>query len=124
MTSSLSAADSVVEVVAPLAAPLARSGSAAGGPKAKAEEYIHLFVDKPRQLIAFLEHIVQREPAQNPIVYNTMLELYLRESNDGGGDDAKGGGGGKATTAGAAAAATSEARLREELHSKIAKCLA
>jgi hypothetical protein len=40
------------------------SARGASGQKAKAEEYIHLFVDRPGELIAFLEFIVQREPNQ------------------------------------------------------------
>eukprot|EP01083_Nonionella_stella_P075667 205784_1 len=51
--------------------------------KADPSEFIHLFVGKPKRLKVFLEHIVQQLLNPSSTVYNTLLELYLRESVDG-----------------------------------------
>lgn len=45
--------------------------------KASADEFIHLFVNQPEWLSKFLEFIVSNGSA-SPLVYNTLLELYLR----------------------------------------------
>ena len=47
--------------------------------KAAAEEFIHIFVNKPDHLLQFLEFIVQEGEATE-MVYNTLLELYLSRS--------------------------------------------
>lgn len=47
--------------------------------KARAEEFIHLFVNNEGWLIKFLEEIVNRHEAHSPIIYNTLLELYLQD---------------------------------------------
>jgi hypothetical protein len=52
-------------------------------PKAKAEEFIHIFVNQPEWLTKFLEYIVTQGGAGN-LIYNTLLELYLREDDDVG----------------------------------------
>eukprot|EP00053_Salpingoeca_punica_P016663 m.158284 g.158284 ORF g.158284 m.158284 type:complete len:971 (+) comp17016_c0_seq1:203-3115(+) len=49
--------------------------------KAKAEEYIHIFVNQLPSLTKFLEHIVQTQPDSPQQVYDTLLELYLRSEN-------------------------------------------
>eukprot|EP00027_Filamoeba_sp_ATCC50430_P018912 CAMPEP_0168579026 /NCGR_PEP_ID=MMETSP0413-20121227/21645_1 /TAXON_ID=136452 /ORGANISM="Filamoeba nolandi, Strain NC-AS-23-1" /LENGTH=897 /DNA_ID=CAMNT_0008612909 /DNA_START=77 /DNA_END=2766 /DNA_ORIENTATION=- len=47
--------------------------------KASAEEFIHIFVGQPESLMSFLEFIVSKGLA-TPIVYTTLLELYLRDN--------------------------------------------
>lgn len=47
-------------------------------PKANAEEFIHVFVGQEEWLAKFLEFIVQQGLATN-LVYNTLLEIYLRD---------------------------------------------
>lgn len=42
------------------------------------DNFIHIFVNQPDYLIKFLEFIVSKGNATRP-VYNTLLELYLRE---------------------------------------------
>jgi len=46
--------------------------------KANAEEFIHVFVDNEDWLAKFLEYVVQQGLATN-LIYNTLLEIYLRE---------------------------------------------
>ncbi|KAF2073113.1 hypothetical protein CYY_005582 [Polysphondylium violaceum] len=46
--------------------------------KAAPEEFIHIFVSQPEWLVKFLEYMVQQNN-DAPLVYNTLLELYLRE---------------------------------------------
>lgn len=43
------------------------------------EEYFHLFIKFPDRLIAFLEHLIEKLPKCNTIVYNTLIELYLKQ---------------------------------------------
>ena len=47
--------------------------------KAPAEEFIHIFVNKPDHLLEFLEFIVDEGEA-TAMVFNTLLELYLSRS--------------------------------------------
>jgi len=47
--------------------------------KSRPQDFIHIFVDHPIELQSFLEYIVKHEPACDSIVYNTLLELYLRD---------------------------------------------
>jgi len=47
--------------------------------QAMAEEFIHIFVNQPEWLTKFLEFIITQGVATPPI-YNTLLELYLREN--------------------------------------------
>jgi hypothetical protein len=42
------------------------------------ENFIHFFVDRPNNLQTFLERIIE-EPNVSPLIYNTLLELYLRQ---------------------------------------------
>ena len=44
----------------------------------KAEEYIHLYVNQPEWLIKFLEYMITK-PNPSTILFNTLLELYLRD---------------------------------------------
>ncbi|KAL9962701.1 hypothetical protein ACROYT_G031830 [Oculina patagonica] len=48
--------------------------------KARAEEFIHIFVHQKAKLIEFLEHMVQVQPHSSNLVYNTLLELYLNDA--------------------------------------------
>ncbi|XP_068706072.1 vacuolar protein sorting-associated protein 11 homolog isoform X2 [Montipora foliosa] len=48
--------------------------------KARAEEFIHIFVHQKANLIEFLEHMVQVQPNSSNLVYNTLLELYLNDA--------------------------------------------
>ncbi|XP_074607896.1 vacuolar protein sorting-associated protein 11 homolog isoform X1 [Acropora palmata] len=48
--------------------------------KARAEEFIHIFVHQKAHLIEFLEHMVQVQPNSSNLVYNTLLELYLNDA--------------------------------------------
>eukprot|EP00479_Gromia_sphaerica_P002907 TRINITY_DN1338_c0_g1_i1.p1 TRINITY_DN1338_c0_g1~~TRINITY_DN1338_c0_g1_i1.p1 ORF type:complete len:339 (+),score=83.90 TRINITY_DN1338_c0_g1_i1:188-1204(+) len=48
--------------------------------KANPSEFIHIFVGKPRRLKQFLEHVVKKSNHSSSVVYNTLLELYFRES--------------------------------------------
>ncbi|KAH3745027.1 Vacuolar protein sorting-associated protein 11 [Pelomyxa schiedti] len=50
--------------------------------RANPEEFIHLFVDRPGSLIAFLEFITARCPSDSSLMYDTLLELYLRELSE------------------------------------------
>jgi len=42
------------------------------------EEFIHLFVGHHSKLQEFLEYVVDKTPDCAPVVYNTLLELYIR----------------------------------------------
>ena len=49
--------------------------------KANPEEFIHLFVRQPKELKDFLEYLIDNEPSRcKTIVYNTLLEIYMREA--------------------------------------------
>lgn len=63
----------------------AETDSAQPRAKANPEEFIHIFVGQPDWLAKFLEFIIQQGLATD-LVYNTLLEIYLRED----GDDAAG----------------------------------
>ncbi|KYR00557.1 RING zinc finger-containing protein [Tieghemostelium lacteum] len=57
--------------------------------KAAPEEFIHIFVSQTEWLVKFLEYMIQQNN-DSPMVYNTMLELYLREDQQrGSGSDKK-----------------------------------
>eukprot|EP00002_Diphylleia_rotans_P002067 TRINITY_DN11279_c0_g1_i5.p1 TRINITY_DN11279_c0_g1~~TRINITY_DN11279_c0_g1_i5.p1 ORF type:complete len:734 (+),score=159.34 TRINITY_DN11279_c0_g1_i5:50-2251(+) len=47
-----------------------------------AEEFIHLFVDHPEWLVRFLEFVIKYDHQSSRTVYNTLLELYLREAQE------------------------------------------
>lgn len=47
--------------------------------QANAEEFIPIFANNPRELRAFLEHMIKVEPASPPGVYDTLLELRLQD---------------------------------------------
>jgi hypothetical protein len=47
--------------------------------RANPEEFIHLFVSQPLWLIEFLEFVVQNGRG-TPLIFNTLLELYLKEN--------------------------------------------
>eukprot|EP00475_Leptophrys_vorax_P003669 TRINITY_DN12152_c0_g1_i2.p1 TRINITY_DN12152_c0_g1~~TRINITY_DN12152_c0_g1_i2.p1 ORF type:complete len:731 (-),score=192.03 TRINITY_DN12152_c0_g1_i2:68-2260(-) len=57
--------------------------------RARAEEFMHIFVKHQSQLESFLEHVVSKVPDSDPSIYNTLLELYLRTDQDEGKDDVK-----------------------------------
>ena len=46
---------------------------------AKAEDFIQIFLDKDAFLMDFLSHIVATDNAHSPIIFDTLLELYLQE---------------------------------------------
>ncbi|XP_070533237.1 vacuolar protein sorting-associated protein 11 homolog [Ptychodera flava] len=46
--------------------------------KANAEEFIHIFVNNSSRLTEFLEHMIKVQPSCSPLIYNTLLELYLQ----------------------------------------------
>ncbi|EFA75946.1 RING zinc finger-containing protein [Heterostelium album PN500] len=50
--------------------------------KAAPEEFIHIFVSQPEWLTKFLEYTIQ-QGNETPLIYNTLLELYLREDKKG-----------------------------------------
>jgi hypothetical protein len=51
--------------------------------KARPEEFIHIFVNKEDWLQKFLEYIIsQPDTDRDPVIYDTLLELYLREDKD------------------------------------------
>ena len=50
-------------------------------PRADAEDFIHIYVNEPHWLTEFLEFVVAKITS-SPIVYNTLLELYLREGDE------------------------------------------
>eukprot|EP00301_Raphidiophrys_heterophryoidea_P025639 c8652_g1_i2.p1 GENE.c8652_g1_i2~~c8652_g1_i2.p1 ORF type:complete len:738 (-),score=172.69 c8652_g1_i2:175-2388(-) len=59
------------------------AGSTKTKKKAKAEDFIHIFVGQPSWLMVFLEYMTAQDPDQcGELVYNTLLELYLREDED------------------------------------------
>lgn len=50
--------------------------------RANPEEFIHLFVRRPRELKEFLEFLVESELSQKictTMVYHTLLEIYMRD---------------------------------------------
>ncbi|KAG5843853.1 hypothetical protein ANANG_G00155300 [Anguilla anguilla] len=47
--------------------------------KANSEEFIPIFANNPRELRAFLEHMIQVEPMSPAGVYDTLLELRLQD---------------------------------------------
>eukprot|EP00026_Physarum_polycephalum_P001684 Phypoly_transcript_01686.p1 GENE.Phypoly_transcript_01686~~Phypoly_transcript_01686.p1 ORF type:complete len:1051 (+),score=172.81 Phypoly_transcript_01686:443-3154(+) len=62
------------------------ANAAASDAKAAPEEFIHIFVNQPEWLTKFLEFIVSQGDAPGPI-YNTLLELYLREEKNDSSDN-------------------------------------
>ncbi|KAK3522019.1 hypothetical protein QTP70_021383 [Hemibagrus guttatus] len=47
--------------------------------KASSEEFIPIFANNPRELRAFLEHMIEVEPLSPQGVYDTLLELRLQD---------------------------------------------
>ena len=47
--------------------------------KSRPEDFINLFVDAPYYLMEFLEYILSRHGSEETLLYDTLLELYLRE---------------------------------------------
>lgn len=45
--------------------------------RANPEDFIHLFVKTPERLIDFLEHLMRTLSNLSPLVYSTLIELYL-----------------------------------------------
>ena len=45
----------------------------------RAEDLMHIFVNQTRYLTEFLEHMVTNLPDASPVLYNTLLELYLKQ---------------------------------------------
>ena len=79
-TSSTPAPAPVPDVPPPASVVATATGRSSAPDKASAEEFIHLFVSRPTLLISFLEHVVRADAAQPAVVYNTLLELYLRDT--------------------------------------------
>ena len=48
----------------------------------KAEDFIHIFVGLPRYLVKFLELVTERVKDVSPIIYDTLLEMYLHGPDD------------------------------------------
>lgn len=53
----------------------------------KAEDFIHIFVGQQRYLVKFLELVTERVKEVSPIVYDTLLEMYLHGPEDGNGGE-------------------------------------
>uniref|UniRef100_A0A4W5NLN9 VPS11 core subunit of CORVET and HOPS complexes n=1 Tax=Hucho hucho TaxID=62062 RepID=A0A4W5NLN9_9TELE len=49
------------------------------GPMANSEEFIPVFANNPRELRAFLEHMIEVDPFSSQGVYDTLLELQLQD---------------------------------------------
>lgn len=47
--------------------------------QASPEEFIPIFANNPRELKAFLEHMIKVEPLSSQGVYDTLLELRLQD---------------------------------------------
>lgn len=47
--------------------------------KANPEEFIPIFANNPRELKAFLEHMIEVDPSSPQGVYDTLLELRLHD---------------------------------------------
>lgn len=47
--------------------------------QANSEEFIPIFANNPRELRAFLEHMIEVEPSSPQGVYDTLLELRLQD---------------------------------------------
>ncbi|XP_077990077.1 vacuolar protein sorting-associated protein 11 homolog [Glandiceps talaboti] len=64
----------------PLVDEAAMDGSILPKPlRANAEEFIHIFVNNSSRLTEFLEHMIKVQPSCSPMIYNTLLELYLHD---------------------------------------------
>jgi len=50
--------------------------------KSKPEDFIHIFVNQSKWLTRFLEDMVKFLPGSSTIVYNTLLELYLKANKE------------------------------------------
>ena len=46
--------------------------------KSAPEEFIHIYVNQAKWLTRFLEIMIKEQPNSSTIVYNTLLELYLK----------------------------------------------
>lgn len=46
--------------------------------KSAPEEFIHIYVNQAKWLTKFLEIMIKEQPNSSTIVYNTLLELYLK----------------------------------------------
>jgi len=53
----------------------------AGQKSANPDHFVHIFVDQVEWLVKFLEYIVDKRLATT-VIYNTLLELYLRDDED------------------------------------------
>jgi hypothetical protein len=58
-------------------------------PRAQPEQFIHIFVKNMGWLLDFLESITRIHTDSSPLVWDTLLELYLRDDVGAIGDDAK-----------------------------------
>lgn len=47
--------------------------------QANSEEFIPVFANNPRELRAFLEHMIEVDPFSSEGVYDTLLELRLQD---------------------------------------------
>lgn len=50
--------------------------------QAAPEEFIHIFVSQPQWLTKFLEHVIQKARKPSSLVYDTLLECYLRDKSE------------------------------------------
>jgi hypothetical protein len=57
----------------------------------KAEDFIHLYVDRPKWLRLFLQYMLRQGGGGSPVVSNTLLELLLREWKGGEKSEGEGG---------------------------------
>lgn len=46
--------------------------------RARPEEFIHIYVNQTEFLLDFLDYMVEAQPESSNVIYNTLLELYLR----------------------------------------------
>jgi len=66
--------ETVVETLNPLQDPAPMRAELKSAP----EDYIHIYVNQAAWLTKFLEIMIQEQPKSSTIVYNTLLELYLK----------------------------------------------
>ncbi|KNC72133.1 hypothetical protein SARC_15319, partial [Sphaeroforma arctica JP610] len=48
-------------------------------PKSEPERFLHIFVKSTGWLLVFLEYIINRQKQSSTVLYNTLIELYLRD---------------------------------------------
>jgi len=53
-----------------------------GRRKITPEDFVHIFVGQSEWLIKYLEFVVHTLRTSSPLIYNTLLELYLRRDDN------------------------------------------